>query len=582
LKQASQIALLLSFPFIMRLPASAAVPTDQGETPNGLFSIQTCVAEAERILTNSHPGAANPDSVYKCGFRLMSQIRRNRHLLSAGQAERIRSLLYRPQSQAALTSPAGWFKIHYDTTGHDAPSLKDDDHSGLPDFAEAAAQYADYVYGRIIGEMGFRPPPSDHSDGDEYDIYIRNISGYYGWTHPESPAGNERYTSYIEVDNDYTGTQTKGLDGLAVTLAHEFFHAVQLGYNARDEDDRGSYDDAFLMEAASTWMEDALFDSINDYYNYLGRFFEANNVRFDRADGWREYGLCLWFHFLTKKYRDQYRPGEIVRAIWEEIPQYEGLLANDVVLHRLGSSFSQELAVFYAWNTLTGARADTSASYTEGSFYPDLHLDGEFTWSRDTTITDSLFPTACRYYDFHSGPDEGFVLVPVSVHSYLEDGESPFTLALVQDPAGGARYTRIVPGVHAGLAADEADLWECRCVLREPEDPAEILQINCFSTGPDGQGQDLPAGYPNPFLLRRHGAIRLPFHLESSAVVRLIIADAAGFIVREDQAYFQGGTQEWTWNGRDVDGSEVPSGVYLYVILADGTVVRREKIAVIR
>ncbi|MBN1893702.1 hypothetical protein JW906_04380 [bacterium] len=545
--------------------------------------MEACLLEAQRILSNTHPGETNPDSVQKCGFRLMSEIRRNRRRFSPEQVKLLESLLYRPQSQAALTSPAGWFKVHYDTTGQSAPSLQDEDHSGLPDYVEAAAQYADYVYGRMVLDMGFRAPPSDHTEGDEYDIYIRNISGYYGWTNPESPAGDERYTSYIEVDNDYSSTKTKGLDGLAVTLAHEFFHAVQLGYNARDNDGRGSFDDAFLMEAGSTWMEDALFDSVNDYYNYLGRFFERNNIRFDHADGWREYGLCLWFHYLTERYRDQFQLGGIVRAIWEEIPEYEAILAIDVALHKLGSSFSEELAVFYAWNTMTGGRADTSAAYPEGTFYPDLYLDGQFTWSRDTTVTDSLFPTACRYYGFQTGQDEDFVLVPVNVHSYLDEAESRFTMAAVQEPGSGGRYTGIKTGVFAGLAAEEPDLWECSCVVRKPGEPAEILTISRFSSGQEGPDHaEVPAGYPNPFFLRRHGAVRLPFRLENAAVVRLIIADAAGFVIWENQAYFQGGNQEWTWNGRDEGGAEVPTGVYLYAVVADGAVVRREKIAVIR
>jgi hypothetical protein len=42
------------------------------------------------------------------------------------------------------------------------------------------------------------------------------------------------------------------------------------------------------------------------------------------------------------------------------------------------------------------------------------------------------------------------------------------------------------------------------------------------------------------------------------------------------------GLTEIEWNGADGDGRPVPGGIYLYAIVADGKVIRRDKIAVVR
>ena len=60
---------------------------------------------------------------------------------------------------------------------------------------------------------------------------------------------------------------TKGINAARVTVAHEFHHAIQLGnYSYRDSD-------LFFYELTSTSMEEFVFNSVNDYYNYLTDYF---------------------------------------------------------------------------------------------------------------------------------------------------------------------------------------------------------------------------------------------------------------------------------------------------------------------
>ena len=50
-------------------------------------------------------------------------------------------------------------------------------------------------------------------------------------------------------------------NSLKVTAAHEFFHAIQFAYDV-DED-------LWFMEGSATWVEDEVYDSINDNYQFL-------------------------------------------------------------------------------------------------------------------------------------------------------------------------------------------------------------------------------------------------------------------------------------------------------------------------
>ncbi len=75
-------------------------------------------------------------------------------------------------------------------------------------------------------------PPSDNGAGgdNKYDVYIQNQGGgVYGYTEWESKVGSVNWTSFMVIDNDYIGYYSTGLDGMKVTVAHEFHHGIQLG-----------------------------------------------------------------------------------------------------------------------------------------------------------------------------------------------------------------------------------------------------------------------------------------------------------------------------------------------------------------
>ena len=57
------------------------------------------------------------------------------------------------------------------------------------------------------------------------------------------------------IDNDYAPLQFPGttpLTDLEVTLAHEYNHVLQFGYDA--------FQDTWFVESTATWMEDQVYD----------------------------------------------------------------------------------------------------------------------------------------------------------------------------------------------------------------------------------------------------------------------------------------------------------------------------------
>ncbi len=80
---------------------------------------------------------------------------------------------------------------------------------------------------------------------------------------------------------------------LEVTVAHEYNHILQFGYDA--------YQDAWFAESSAVWMEDEVYNGINDYLRYVRRWVK----RFDTpltANSIKEYGSAVWNKWLAHRY----------------------------------------------------------------------------------------------------------------------------------------------------------------------------------------------------------------------------------------------------------------------------------------
>jgi hypothetical protein len=518
----------------------------------------------------------DPGLPVKSGLSAAYSVRHHRDRFTATQKADLAKMMARPALPFSLVSPTGLFRIHYTQSGVDAVPPADYDLSGVPDYVEETAAAFDYVYQIEVNTLDFQPPVSDSGmDGNEWDVYIFNIPGAYGYTMPEQrdPSNTKAWIAYISVDNDYTHTPTRGLEGLKVTAAHEFFHMIQLAYHGRDDDGNGMLDDLWLMEAGSTWMEDVVYDHINDYYYYLAGFFNENNKPLDTVDGWREYGLCIWNHFLEQRLGGR----EFALSTWEHVVDMPAMEATAQALREAGRDFGEEMTWFYGWNYMTGMRADVQRYYPEGASYPMVRIDSTAVFTGESSITGSVECTAAKYYRLELDDDKRCLFVPTNT-DWTGGSAGSFTLIVTSSPGTG-NYTEVSSGLFASLSPDP---FMTGAVFEEAGLALDLQVFGASEAGLDTD--DLPQAYPQPFNIQQNDKVYVPFILEQGGPVEMWIYTASGSKVRYVESFIQnpGTFNKIEWDGRDEEGRTVPGGVYVYVVQDGDGIVRRGKIAVVR
>ncbi|MCK4857915.1 MAG: hypothetical protein KAT58_08110 [candidate division Zixibacteria bacterium] len=312
-------------------------------------------------------------------------------------------------------SPSGHFKIHYTLQpGVDQIDLSygDANANDVPDYAEIVARIADSVWVHHIDVLGYHEPPSDtifSKGGDyRYDVYVKSLgTNYYGATYLDTfyaAEGTYRAPSYIVLHNHYEilpGYANRPIDALQVTMAHEFFHAIQFWYDAIEMEDavqqrpNGSW-----LEMTAVWMEEQTYDNINDYYYYLGWYmpyvhlplnFWTNSQTAPTHEQMHPYGAAIFCIYLSQVFgRD------IIRDIWERCAELPGANAfygaiDSAIIEMTGGErgFPDVLTEYYRWLLFTGDRQPSF--FEEGANYPMIPND-------DSIGIDVIYPYI-RYVD---------------------------------------------------------------------------------------------------------------------------------------------------------------------------------------
>lgn len=273
----------------------------------------------------------------------------------------------------SIVSPQGYFRIHYTRSGDHAVASSDP--NAPPPYVVEAAIAADSSYRVMVNELGFLPPlPDEGIDGEELDIYIRDWNGsFYGMTYFGNSAPS---ITYLVVDNNYVESSyaTSGLAALRVTIAHEFFHMVQLRYAYPFEPVSSN---AYWYEISSTWMEEKCYPDVNDYHAYVAdNFRQANfpNLNDDRYGFTYSYGHGLFGQILDIEYGE--RTGKhIMLDIWENLSGKEATnnLENVLQSHPWNSTLTDAIGKYALYNVFTGSRA------VPNMYYPDAAALAEIT-----------------------------------------------------------------------------------------------------------------------------------------------------------------------------------------------------------
>lgn len=230
-------------------------------------------------------------------------------------------------------------------------------------------------------DAGYRAPKPDGTRGGnaKLDIYLEDLGaqGLYGYCDTDqAPTGSGPWDvhAYCAFDNDYTEFPSHTpLENLQVTAAHELFHAVQFAYDYLE--------DGWFMEASAAWVEDELFDDVDDNLQYLRTSpLSSPQLPLDTTAGLRIYGGWIFLRYLTEQY-----PAEegglpvVMRQLWELADGAQGgpdaysMQALQRVLAAEGRSLRT------VWARFAAANRQPAAAYEEGASYPVAGLAGTVT-----------------------------------------------------------------------------------------------------------------------------------------------------------------------------------------------------------
>ncbi|MCY3665243.1 MAG: hypothetical protein OXH81_06265 [Gemmatimonadetes bacterium] len=496
----------------------------------------------------------------------------------------------RPDVQHNILSPSGRFRVHYDTEGRHAVSPTDDDANGIPDYIDLTMAVLDSVWVLEIEQLGYNPPPSDNGlgGGDEYDAYVIELNGgYYGYAYPASNSVETTH-SYLEIDNNFTDPgykQTRGLDALRVTIAHEFHHAIQFGYYAK-------FDGSWWQESTSTWMEEVAYPHIDDYLQYLTYFLSEPRraLNSGRPRELHLYGSAIFSFFLDQRYGR-----ELNRLIWEELGQRKSVNLDhfDRVIRQVEpGGLGVVMGEFAVWNYFTGTR-HRNEYYAEADKYPfvptrDIAVDAEAV-TRDTSLVDATGSVYLRlepqlrpggvdlFFDANQGAWRRHLLLV---------GPDSVSVQLVSEPtirvSGWDQFDEVVL---VATSAERTGLaYQHLFTAQFDPDLTDVPVASATNFPNPFHPAALAANYPNPFRPGQHPYTRLAFALAvPSRKTHLSIFTANGTLIWEQDLGPRRASANHAvrWDGRNLAGNLVASGIYHLLLEADGTAAKRT-LAVVR
>jgi hypothetical protein len=269
--------------------------------------------------------------------------------------------------------------VHYALHGEDAPRRMRWVHRTL--------RVMSSVWDFEIDDFGMRRPPSDGSRGGDgrFDVYLADLGnrGLFGYCTPERRVPGQRFAAsgYCVLDNDFAPSQygAPARSSLRVTAAHEFFHAIQFGYDFRE--------DPWLLESTATWMEEQYADGSNDNRRYLKYgSVRRPGVSLDTFSNSRytQYGNWAFWEYLSERYGRG-----IVRAVWRRADalgnapdDYSVQALRHVLAHRGG--LADTLAAYAA------ANLDPARHYEEGAHWPSARLAGTLRLTGSSKVVRTL------------------------------------------------------------------------------------------------------------------------------------------------------------------------------------------------
>ncbi|MBI5192642.1 MAG: hypothetical protein HZA08_04260 [Nitrospirae bacterium] len=438
----------------------------------------------------------------------------------------------------SIVSPARHFRIHYttdntncdpNTSGScDAVPSADNNNNNIPDYVDNFAIILDNVWKKEIEELGYDAPPSDGTEGGDclLDVYLADLNAY-GYT--QLDANMPVSSVYLILENDFYGFSSSQINSMMVTAAHEFFHTIQ--FQITDNIDLYGW----WMEASATWMEDEIYPDVNDYVNYLDRWFQNPGLPLYTYEyDVFQYGTSVWIKHLTEKYGSKF-----VYDVWNNIKNGDSAITGiEKVLSdsKNNSSLEEELKELRVAN-LTYTYDDGQIYKSSGSagnpvavlFNPDppfYTFDPPQTlfenFSGTENIDGTLDPLSATYYKFTAPAGSGSLKIEF-------DGSSDISVMVV----GFKSYDSVY------------DVTE---LLTDTSTNAGSISIKGFSSsGPYTEVVVIPltADFNTSVVHYRSYLITASYTSASYNTSSILIRPGAASIVTENTGYGKKGKQQY-------------------------------------
>ena len=272
------------------------------------------------------------------------------------------------------------FCVHSVGSGIDVPS------AGM---AALTLAEAETIRTFEVGTLGWRSPPRDGGLGGDskVDIYLKELGSQklFGYAATDTGQDDQSQHSYLVIDNDFDPAQYGGvpaLESLRVTLAHEYGHVLQYGYDVTA--------DGWHYESSAVWLEQRIYPEIKDWLRFVTdrssgagwqSLTELPLTAFDHADDQprnaKPYGTVVWQQYLSETYG---AAGDAIqRGSWEFS---DGLEAPSTAAYQRaiqtagGSSLRSDFASFA---TAVAEWRTPGAPFPFPGELPDVERRGELT-----------------------------------------------------------------------------------------------------------------------------------------------------------------------------------------------------------
>jgi hypothetical protein len=524
-----------------------------------------------RPETGTQPQIKDDD--HKCGLEIVNTIAFNLDMFDNQQQQQLKILLQRPVTETSFVTPGGFFRIHYDLTGTNAPGYD----------LNLLAEALDSTYKFEIDFLGYDTPPGDsatnpsipsieYGGDNRYDVYIGNLgSGFYGVTYFEYEVeeGSNRFSSYMMIDNDFTNYFSSGINGARVTVAHEFHHSIQGGnYIFRQED-------TYFYEITSTAMEEFVFDDINDYYAYIPSYFNSPETPLPLTNG---YNTATWNIFL----RDNF-DYDIIKRQWELMPSAKAMFAINTSIFEYGSSFTREYNRYGIWMYFTNYRAVPGKYFEEGVNYPLVEPTSVVQFTPTSQTLNMSSGAAAHSFITFVVPSNNDSLVTIVSNGDVQNAVYglnnffDFSYTLYSDSSSGERF--LTENYSSDFEAENHAFWSVSEILNNI-----VVREDDVINQPTNNTLDY--AYPSPFEYGKSylfgSLIFFPISAELGEAVDFNVYTSGMELVykSEETLKFLPGEQVGViWNGMDDNSEKLASGVYIFVI-QKGDEIRKGKIVI--